>query len=175
MIQKVSEGVRSFDPKRYTCLQPDWSEDGLGYLLLQKYCTCPLDKAPVCCPEGWSLVFAGSRCTQGSERDYFPTEGEALGVAWSLEHAKHFIIGCLNLIVATDHQPLLGILNDRDLSTIDNPKLSKLKERTLNFQFNIKCPEHCFSNSFYCEKLALGLFSSRTNFSLICLKSTDKA
>ena len=141
IIELVSEGVCSFHPNRITCLQSDWSEDGLGYLLLQKYCQCPLDKAPVCCPEGWSLVFAGSRCTQGAESDYFPTEGEALSVAWSLEHAKHFVVGCPNLIVATDHEPLLGILNDRDLSTINNSRIAKLKERTMNFQFKIKhCP-----------------------------------
>jgi len=36
---------------------------------------------------------------------------------------------------------LLGILNDRDLSTIANPKIFKLKERTLGFQFSVKhCP-----------------------------------
>ena len=131
LIAKVAEGIYAFDPKRHTCLQPDWSKQGIGYLLLQKYCQCPLKNAPVCCHDGWHLVFAGSRCTQGAEVNYAPTEGEALAVAWSLEHAKHFVLGCPDFLVVTDHLPLLGILNDRDLNTITNPRIYKFKERTL--------------------------------------------
>ena len=90
------------------------STTGLGYLLLQKYCDCSTDNAPICCPDGWRLVFAGSRFTQNGEPDFAPTEGEALSLSWSLNHAKNFVLGCRDLIVVTDHKPLLGIFNDRD-------------------------------------------------------------
>ena len=140
LISKVAEGIRTFDPKRPTCLQTDRSKQGIGYLLLQKYCSCTLENAPVCCPDGWRLVFAGSRCTQGAETNYSPTEGEALAVAWSLEHAKNYVLGCPNLLVVTDHEPLLGILNDRELNSIQNPRISKFKERTLRYRFTI---QHC--------------------------------
>ena len=60
-----------------------------------------------------------------------PVEGECLGVAWSLKKAKYFVLGCENLVVAVDHKPLLGILNDRYLDDIDNPRLQDLKEHTL--------------------------------------------
>lgn len=66
LISKVMEGIGTFDTSRQTCLQPDWCQTGLGYLLLQKYGTCPLDNAPVCCPDGWRLVYAGSRFTHDS-------------------------------------------------------------------------------------------------------------
>ena len=99
-----------------------------------------MDNAPVCCPEGWRLVYAGSRFTQGAEPNYSPTEGESLAVSYSLNHAKNFVLGCPNLLVVTDHEPLLGIFNDRELSTIDNPRISKLKEKTLRYQFKI---QHC--------------------------------
>ena len=64
IVNLVKDGISSFDTNRITCVATDWSKDGMGFLLLQKHCKCTLDKAPICCPEGWKLVFAGSRfCT----------------------------------------------------------------------------------------------------------------
>ena len=36
-----------------------------------------------------------------------------------------------------DHKPLLKILGDRKLEDIDNPRLLKLKEKTLNWRFKV--------------------------------------
>ena len=36
-----------------------------------------------------------------------------------------------------DHKPLLGILNDKSLEAIDNPKILRLKEKTLVWRFKI--------------------------------------
>ena len=127
--------MRQYDIRRPTCLQTDFSKDGLGYLLLQKYCECLLDNAPLCCHDGWKLVFAGSRFTKGAEARYAPTEGEALAVAWALNHAHIFTKGCPQLLISTDHKPLLGILNDKPLGDIQNPRLFRLKEQTLAFDF----------------------------------------
>jgi len=138
LIQKCTEGIRMFDINRTTCLQTDWSKQGIGYLLLQQHCNCETAKAPVCCKDGWKLVFAGSRFTTDAETRYAPTEGEALAIAWSLEHARMFVLGCNNLIVSTDHRPLLGILKDRELNSITNPRTFKLKERTLPYRFSIQ-------------------------------------
>ena len=97
--------------------------------------------APTCYPEGWHLVFAGSRFTTPAERRYAPTEGEALAVSWGLNNAKMFVLGCMDLIVITDHKPLLNIFNHRDLSTITNLQLFKLNEKTLQYCFTIQyCP-----------------------------------
>ena len=137
LIRRSIEGIRTFDKSRETCLQTDWCKEGIGYLLLQKYCECPSAKAPVCCKDSWKLVFASSRFTKGPQLRYSPTEGEALAVAWSLEHARMFTLGCQNLLVSTDHKPLLGILRDRALSDIKNPQLLNLKEHTLMYRFNI--------------------------------------
>ena len=54
----------------------NWSKDGMGFLLLQKHCTCAIDRTPVCCPEGWRLIFAGSRFCTKAEQRYAPIEGE---------------------------------------------------------------------------------------------------
>ena len=85
----------------------------------------------MCCHDGFKLTFAGSRFTKDAETRYSPTEGEALAVAYSLEHARMFVQGCNDLIVSTDHEPLLSILNDRDLSKMPSKRLLNLKQRTL--------------------------------------------
>ena len=140
IIELVKEGIRTFDASRRTCLQTDWSQSGIGYLLLHKYCKCKED-SPVCCPEGWKLVYAGSRFLTPTESRYSPTEGEALAVSWSLKHSRIFTLGCSNLLIAVDHKPLLGILNNRDIDTIANPRLQNLKESTLGWRFAIThCP-----------------------------------
>ena len=36
-----------------------------------------------------------------------------------------------------DHKPLLGILNDKSLADIENPRLLMLKEKTLWFTFDV--------------------------------------
>ena len=138
LIEQSIDSIKAYDPERRTCLQTDWSKEGLGYLLLQQHCKCDSSKAPICCKDGWKLVFAGSRFTQPAETRYSPTEGEALAVAWALEHARFFVLGCKNLIVSTDHKALTGILQDRDLASIRNPRILNIKERTLQFSFRIQ-------------------------------------
>lgn len=138
ILHQVKEGVRKYDTNRFTCLQTDYSKHGLGYLLLQKYCTCPLSNAPICCNTGWRLVFAGSRFTKGAEERYFPTEGELLAVSWALNHAHVFTKGCPNLLISTDHKPLLGILNNKPFENIVNPRILRLKEKTLPYNFTIQ-------------------------------------
>ena len=141
LIKQSIEGIRTYDIQRNTCMQVDWCKKGIGYLLLQQHCDskkCDPSKAPICCKEGWKLVFAGSRFTRGAEVRYSPTEGEGLSVAWGLEHARMFVLGCNSLIVSVDHKPLLGILNDRDLSSIDNPRILNIKQRTLPYHFTIQ-------------------------------------
>ena len=141
IINLVHNGIRSFDPKLPTCLQCDWSKKGIGFLLLQKHCTCSMENLPNCCNEGWKLVFAGSRFTLPAESRYAPVEGEALSAAWALRKARMFVPGCNNLTVVTDHKPLLGILNNRDLGTIANPRIQRIKALTLPYCFTLKyCP-----------------------------------
>ena len=51
------------------------------------------------------------------------------------------MFGCRDLIISTDHKPLLGIFCDQDLSSIPNDRISSLKEKTFHYQFSIQfCP-----------------------------------
>ena len=136
IIKEMEQGVRLFEPSRSTCLMTDWSTDGIGFFMMQKYCDCTA-KTPTCCKDGWQLCLVGSRFTHAAESRYAPVEGEALAVVYALHQTRYYILGCKELIIATDHKPLLRILNDRSLTEIENRRLLNLKEKTLAYHFTI--------------------------------------
>ena len=157
IVGLVKKGVTTFDINWVTCLALDWSKEGMGFLLLQKYSTCPTEKASVCCPDGWRIVFAGSRFYTDTEHQYAPIEGEAAAIAWALESGRIFIMGCPQMITVTDHQPLTGIFGDRDLSKVHNPCLFRLKEKWLRYSISIQhCPGkwHESANAVSCNPVA---------------------
>ena len=123
LVNAIQESVRIFDPNRKTCLSPDWSQTGIGYWLHQNYCTCD-SNTPNCCRNGWKITLAGSRFHKTTKKRYAPNEGEALAVAWGLEDTKFFTLGCDDLVIATDHKPLVKILSDRSLDEIAYSYLS---------------------------------------------------
>ena len=137
IVEKVSEGIRLFDMKLPTCLATDYSGKGVGFLMLQKTCSC-YSQVPTCCPEGWRVCLVGSRFLHDAEVRYAPIEGECLAVVYGLQKCKYFLLGCHKLVIATDHKPLVNILNDRYLGDIENKRLMKLKEKTLEFHFTIE-------------------------------------
>ena len=136
ICEHIREGVTIFDKDRPTCLATDWSKDGIGYWLFQKHCQCP-SREIFCCWDGWRVTLVGSRFTHPAESRYSPVEGEALAVADSLDKARHFVLGCKDLIVAVDHRPLLKLFGDRCLEDIPNPRLRNLKEKTLRYRFRM--------------------------------------
>ena len=140
IVEAIREGVEIFDLKRRTCLCPDWSNHGIGYFLHQQHCSCP-PGVPDCCQEGWKITLAVSRFLSSAEQRYGAIEGETLMVAWGLEQTQYFTQGCDNLVVVTDHKPLVKILGDHTLDEISNSPLFRLKQRTLPWRFTIvHCP-----------------------------------
>ena len=138
IVRQAEEGVRAYDLNKPTCLSTDWCKTGVGFALTQKHCKCSGPANPNCGPGHWRLVFAGSRFTKKDERDLFsPTEVECLAATYGLIRCRMFTLGCPNLTLAVDHRPLTGILNDRSLDSIENPRLLKLKEKTLPFDYTI--------------------------------------
>jgi hypothetical protein len=136
IISEIEKGVRIFDPSKSTCLATDWCKTGIGFWLFQKHCDCSGTKL-FCCRDGWQITLVGSRFTQAAETRYAPVEGEALAVANALDKARYFVLGCLDLIIAVDHKPLLRIFNDRYLHAIANPRLRNLKEKTLRYRYRM--------------------------------------
>ena len=136
IIDEIHKGVEIFDKSRPTCLATDWSREGIGFWLFQKHCSCASSR-PFCCKTGWRITLVGSRFTSGAESRYAPIEGEALAVVDALDKARHFTLGCTNLIIAVDHKPLLKTFGDRCLDNIPNPRLRNLKEKSLRYRFSI--------------------------------------
>ena len=133
---EIANGVKIFDKTKSTCLATDWSRDGIGFSLFQKHCL----RSPTnlfCCQHGWKITLVGSRFTHPAESRYAPIEGEALAVADALDKARHFVLGCNNLVIAVDHKPLLMIYGDRSLDQISNPRLRNLKEKALRYHFRM--------------------------------------
>jgi len=136
IIDAIKHGVSIYDPKRTTCLRTDWSNLGIGYYLSQKHCDCESEN-PGCCEDGWQVTLAGSRFLMGPEQRYVAIEGEALAIAWALEQTRYFTLGCEKLTIATDHKPLVAIFGDKDLNQISNPRIFRLKQRTLQWFFQM--------------------------------------
>ena len=136
IISLIKNGVEIFDINRVTCLRPDWSKHGIGYFLIQKHCNCT-SELPDCCDEGWKVTLAGSRFLSDTESRYAAVEGEALAIAWGLEQSRYFTQGCNDLLVVTDHKPLVKLFGDRTLDEITNTRLFRLKQRALPWYFRI--------------------------------------
>lgn len=136
IAREIQEGVKIYDKTKPTCLATDWSKNEIGYWLFQKHCQCPSYDV-FCRPTGWKVTLVGSRFTHAAESRYAPIEGEALAVADALDKARHFVLGCTNLIIAVDHKPLVKIFGDRSLEQITNTRLRNLKEKTLRYKFKM--------------------------------------
>ena len=136
--QLASEGLRYYDITRPTMVITDYSKRGLGFVIMQQYCQCVSPEAPFCCKGGWKLALCGSRHLTEAEAHYSTIEGEALAIAWCLQKARLFLLGCPTLTIATDHKSLVKIFGDKELKDITNPRILRLKEKTLMFAFDIK-------------------------------------
>ena len=138
ICELAKDGLAFYDRARPTAAITDWSKDGIGFVVVQQYCSCVSSETPLCCKGGWRLALCGSRHLTQAEAGYAPIEGEALAVAWCLRKARLFLLGCPSLLLVTDHRPLVGLLGDKALTEIVNPRLFRLKEQTLQFKFTIR-------------------------------------
>jgi hypothetical protein len=97
----------------------------------------PKNTAPAAPEHGWRITLAGYRFLKPAESRYVAVEGESLAIAWALENTKFFTQGCNNLVVVTDHKPLIQLFEDRALDQIINPRLFNLKQSILPWKFSV--------------------------------------
>ena len=136
ICKEAAEGY--FDTQKNTLAITDWSKEGIAFTLFQQHCSCPSDDDPFCCVGGWQIVLCVSRFLQDSEVNYAAIEGEALAITWCFNKARNFLLGCPNFTLLTDHKPLVSIFSSKSLSSISNPRLFRLKQKTLQYSFKIK-------------------------------------
>ena len=135
---EATKGLAYFDTGMNTLAITDWSKAGIAFTIFQQHCTCQVDNAPFCCKGGWQIVLCSSRYLQEAEKNYAPIEGEALAIVWCLKKARNFLLGCPSFILITDHKPLVSLFSEKPLSSITNPRLFRLKQKTLQYSFTIK-------------------------------------
>ena len=81
-----------------------------------------------------SLV--GNCSTSPAESRYSPVEGECFSLADALHKVKQFVLCSPNLLIATDHKPLIGVF-EKSLANIQNPRIPSITEKTLCFKFRV--------------------------------------
>ena len=82
------------------------------------------------------MVLARGRFCNTAQVKY-SIEGEATACAEGLRDTTYYTLECKGLYIATDPLPLVGILGDWELDTIENPRLVRIKVKTLRWDFKI--------------------------------------
>jgi len=63
-------------------------------------------------------------------------ELELLGVTWAMKKCRLYLSGQPDFEVLVDHRPLVSILDQQTLDEVENPRIQRLKERTLGYIFH---------------------------------------
>jgi len=69
---------------------------------------------------------------------YAGIELEMLAVAWAVTKCRVFLAGLQHFCIATNHNPLIPILNTRCLDEIENPRLQRLKPQLNAYHFTVQ-------------------------------------
>ena len=118
--------LQFFDPSLPTTLMTDASRTGLGYILVQ------YDQA-----RHTRLITCGSRFLSVAEKNYAVVELECLAVQWAVAKCRLYLAG-IEFKILTDHKPLLGIMNGRELEAINNLRLQRIMSKLLGYSFKVK-------------------------------------
>ena len=121
--------LRPFDSKLPTRLLTDASRSGIGFCLVQED-TNTGKKTPL-------LIQAGSRFLNQAEKNYAVIELELLAIQWATEKSRLFLAGT-DFTIVTDHQPLLGVLNRKNLDAINNVRIQRLMSKLLGYSFKVE-------------------------------------
>ena len=78
-------------------------------------------------------MLAGSRFLNRAEKNYAAIEGKSLSIVWSLEQTKYFTKCCKDLVVVTDHKPLVRWRIKQNSEHMH----FRLKQRTLPWLFEV--------------------------------------
>ena len=83
------------------------------------------------------LIMAGSCFLSPAEKNYAVIELELLAIQWATEKCRLYLARA-NFTIVTDHQPLLGVLNRKNLDAINNVRIQRLMSKLLRYSFKIE-------------------------------------
>ena len=72
IINRVKDGAKSYDINKMTCVSTDWSKLGIGFLITQKHCDCPLENAPGAVRKDSRLSLLAARSAQVPNHSMLP-------------------------------------------------------------------------------------------------------
>ena len=109
-------------------------------------------------PSFSSTVAYGGSSSAGhdTETRYAVIELELVAVVWALKKCKMYPLGLPHFQLVVDHKPLVSILNDCILDTIENPRIQRLKERTARYAFTTvwrKGQDHALPDALSCAPI----------------------
>lgn len=120
-----------YDITKPTFLLSDASYHGLGFALTQE------SKGSTKEDQKFDLVYCGSRTLKDAELNYSVSEVELLGIQFALKKCRHYVIGNPNLVVFTDHRPLLSVIS-KPLCEVSSTRLQRLRMKISNYSFEIE-------------------------------------
>ena len=119
--------LHHFDSTLPIRLLTDASRSGIGFCLVQEDTE---EMAPL-------LIMAGSRFLSPAEKNYAVIELELLVIQWATEKCRLYLAGA-DFTIVTDHQPLLGILNRKNLKAINNVRIQRIMSKLLEYSFKVE-------------------------------------
>ena len=137
--------LQRFDPELETVLLTDASRKGLGFILLQtetkpegnednlanivtKHTAKKISKG--------KLVSCGSRFLSSAESNYAVIELELLAIQWAVQKCHLYLAGT-KFTEITDHQPLVGVMNGKNLDAITNMRIHRIMSKLIGYQFKV--------------------------------------
>ena len=82
------------------------------------------------------VVACGSKLLTPTLQRYTTIELECLGVHFAVDKCSFYLKGAPSFTVVTDHKPLEEIFK-KDLFDIGNPRLRRIKEKLLEYNFSV--------------------------------------
>ena len=114
-------------PPENTCCFSDGSFNGIGGGLFQ---LCPKTGR-------YNLIQCVSRSLAPCEQRYATIEIECLSLTFVISRMKYYLYNLPGTFTSfTDHKPLLGTFK-KDLTEIENPRLLRLREKMLAYNFTV--------------------------------------
>ena len=65
----------------------------------------------LCCVNWWSPIYIRLRFCSGAEARHYEVEGELMGFLCVLEKTRFWTLGSPDLMLLTDHMPLVGMVS----------------------------------------------------------------
>ena len=110
----------------------------------------------------WVPIDHTSRALTPTERNYSPIERESLAQSWGMDQFRYYLVGG-EFTAWTDHQPLVGIYNNKHKPT--SKRVAKHRDRIGDLQFHLR---YLAGNEMPCD------FGSRHPYPIEHLSDDDK-